>query len=640
MIYLQLNGNRVIESHNQLLNVIVEIRREVLQGALQLEEIVSADKEEKSTVVLIHFENADRYLKLMVEGGENQGFTIFPLSDVSLNQDISDLHRNLDTVRTLARNRFDSYGLLIKNIETEQKFDVSFDSFLIKLNSVESKFHQKLNQDKMTFRQTGYIFNVVSICMAVFVMVMIYRMRERDKKQKLEINKIHEEIIEANKNLTKKVQKDSLTNLPNRELFIHLLDSAISLAKRKKQWIVVFFIDLDQFKSINDYLGHHAGDKLLKSVAKRLRESVRGEDVVARLAGDEFTVMLAPESSHDSALESAHNVAQKINEVLVSPVTINMDKSEPYISASIGIALYPQDGRDSETLMKNADTSMYDVKKSGKNDYRFFSQELNEETQRRLQLEQDLNKAISKQQMELYYQPQWSYETGELFGLEVLIRWNHPGKGILLPDSFIPIAESYGLVSELDSWVLMSTCRQFALWEQQGCAPSQISINVSTNQFSKPGLVKELATVLKKYQIDPRKLELEITEETLMHNPEYTSTILTALKQLGIKTAIDDFGAGHLSLVFLSKFPVDTLTLNRLIIKNVGVENSASSIIESLIKLAHKLDMNIVAEGIETENQNHFLAAQNCDYAQGYLFNRPVNGEAMGALLRKNKEKS
>ncbi len=637
MIYLLMTGNRVIERHNQLLSVITAVRSEVMQGALQLDGLASGFHEDKLAVVLNHFNNADSYLTSVLSNEEHRVFKFSGLTEVNLNQDINELYRYLNTVRSITINRIDDSGKLLKDPVKEHLFDDSYDSFLLKLNGVESKFNQQLNKDKMEFKQTGYILLLASLIEAVIIILLLYRRREREKKQELEISKIHDEIRRTNRNLKKRVQYDSLTNLPNRELFIHLLDSAISLAKRKKQWVVVFFIDLDKFKSINDYLGHDAGDKLLKNVAQRLRESVRGEDVVARLAGDEFTVMLAPENSHDTAVTTAQKVAKKMNEVLVSPFQV--ENSEPYVSASIGIALYPQDGRDSQTLMNNADTSMYDVKQSGKNDYRFFSPELNQETQDRLQLEQDLHKALDKKQLELFFQPQWSFETGELFGLEVLLRWHHPEKGLLLPGNFIPIAESCGLVSELDGWVLESTCKQLALWEELGHAPTQVSINISGNQFSKPGLVKEVEAVLAKYQLDPNKLELEITEEILMNNPEYTSTILAALKHLGIKTAIDNFGAGSLSLAYLSKFPVDTLTLNRLFIQNVGIENSANSIVESLIKLAHKLDLNIIAEGIETEEQNHFLATHNCNYAQGYFFNRPVNGEEIDALLRKNKEK-
>ncbi|MCK5662057.1 MAG: bifunctional diguanylate cyclase/phosphodiesterase, partial [Thiotrichaceae bacterium] len=408
----------------------------------------------------------------------------------------------------------------------------------------------------------------------------------------------------------------------NRVLLADLLKTAIAKAQRDQQWLVLFFIDLDHFKSVNDSFGHHAGDELLKLVAERLRLLVRAEDCVARLSGDEFTFLLAPENTQQQALDCADRVVKKIQAKLTESYYI--EETEIFISASIGIALYPKDGESAESILKNADRSMYDVKQMGKNNYRFFSAELGYSAQRKLQLESDLRKAIYSGELELYYQPKWGFKTGELHGLEALVRWNHPQKGMLFPDEFIGVAESCGLIYQLDMWVLEAACKQLKQWESERLFSKQVSVNMSAIQFSSPDLVENIVSLLAQYEVKPDKLEIEIIESILMQDSEYTLSALAALKDLGIHIAVDDFGTGYSAMAYLNKFPIDVLKIDRAFVNEIDSSVTAKVIIESIIKMGTKLGMTIVAEGIETEEQSLFLASNGCTFAQGYFYNKPM----------------
>ena len=359
---------------------------------------------------------------------------------------------------------------------------------------------------------------------------------------------------------------------------------------------------------------------------------MRAEDNVARFSGDEFTILLAPENDQQLAIESASHVAKKIQSKLSE--NFQLDEVDFCISASIGIALYPKDGDCAESLLKNADRSMYDVKQMGKNNFRFFSEELERSAQRRLQLESELRIAIKNDELELYYQPQWVFKTGQLFGLEALVRWNHPQKGMIFPNEFISIAETCGLIHQLDMWVLEAACQQLRQWEAGQVSPRQISVNLSAIQFAEPNLVRDIAGVLAEYQVDPKKLELEIIESILMEDAEHTMDALAALKKLGLRIAVDDFGTGYSSMAYLSKFSVDTLKIDRTFVKEIDKGMAAKVIIESIIQMASKLNLDIVAEGIETAEQNRFLAYHGCTYAQGYFYNKPMPVKEINVLLR------
>jgi len=422
---------------------------------------------------------------------------------------------------------------------------------------------------------------------------------------------------------------DSLTGLLNRALFRDRLSHAVERALRNRGVVAVLFIDLDRFKSVNDTLGHEFGDKLLQAVARRIKECLRKSDTIARLGGDEFTIMLEDIASPERAV----TVAKKILQALVRPISVN--EHEIYTSASIGITVYPGDAADIDGLLRNADSAMYLAKERGRSNYQFFTPEMNAKAQERLLLESSLRRALEKEEFLLYYQPQVDIETGGLIGFEALLRWRHPDLGMLAPDRFIPIAEETGTIIAIGEWVLRTACTEWRSWRDAGFPPVDMAVNISILQFRHRDLPETLAQILKETNMDPRYLELELTETALMTNPERCRDILAKLKAMGIRFAIDDFGTGYSSLSYLKRYPIDTLKIDRSILRvSMGYRFNAA-IVQVIIALGRTLRMCVMAEGVETLEQSDFLKSQNCRKAQGYLFSPPLTPDAAVEWLKK-----
>ena len=631
MIYMLYTGNRIITTYEPLIEASKDLKFEATQAHLWFEEIISGDRAENIDSVWQHLDLAEWYAKAMLEGGKKSNYRIIALHDQGLRKEIQQVHKNLTKFRKIAELRYKIQIQSGPGSAVDQEFDQVFRTFITGANRVEVFLHNKIQADLADFRATGLGLLVAATLLAFFISAILLKYRQRNTRQIAKIKAAKRVIEEKNEKLQAMAHYDFLTNLPNRLLLTELLTTAIVKAQRNQQWLVLFFIDLDHFKSVNDSFGHQAGDTLLQLVAERLSTILRAEDYVARLAGDEFTLLLSPEETQQQALDCATSVAKKVQAQLSDSFYI--EETEVFISASIGIALYPKDGDSADSILKNADRSMYDVKQMGKNNYRFFSAELEDSTQHKLQMESDLRKAIPGGELELYYQPQWNFKTGKLFGLEALVRWNHPQKGMLFPDEFIGVAEKSGLIYQLDMWVFEAACQQLKRWESNGKSPEQLSINMSAVQFSTPGLVEKLAVLLAQYEIKPNKLEIEIVESILMQDSKYTLMTLAAIKEMGIRIAVDDFGTGYSSMAYLSKFPIDALKIDRSFVIEIDTSAAAKVIIESIIQMGSKLGLNVVAEGIETAEQNRFLAGKGCTFAQGYFYNKPMSVEDVEALL-------
>ncbi|TNF34088.1 MAG: EAL domain-containing protein, partial [Gammaproteobacteria bacterium] len=406
------------------------------------------------------------------------------------------------------------------------------------------------------------------------------------------------------------------------------LNQAISQAKRKNTRLAVLFLDLDRFKVVNDTLGHMIGDQLLQAVSMRLKKCVREGDTLGRIGGDEFTLLL-PEikSSADSEL-----VAQKIIDALKDPFCIN--GHEFFVSTSIGIAHYPEDGQSMETLIKHADIAMYHVKGNGKDGYKFYANNMNEIYSRHMSLENDIRRAIQNKQFQVYYQPQVNIETNEIFAMEALIRWNHPTQGIISPTEFISIAEETGLIQPLGDWVLRQACEDLKLWREAGLMDVRIAVNLSACQLDQDNIVADITNTLKRNNIPGDRFEIEITENVLMKDIENCILKLTQLSEFGIKIAIDDFGTGYSSLNYLKKLPIDTIKIDRSFIHDMHNSDEDSSIIRAIIAMAKGLNLNIISEGVETEAQLEQLRAWRCKNVQGFLFGRPIADTDAIELLR------
>jgi diguanylate cyclase (GGDEF)-like protein len=421
---------------------------------------------------------------------------------------------------------------------------------------------------------------------------------------------------------------DALTGMPNRPLFIDRLIVALAQARRANQRLAVFFLDLDRFKDINDSLGHYAGDTLLKSVAERIRRCVREGDTVARFGGDEFTILIP----RIATIEDAAKIAQKILDTLKLPVAIG--NRELFVTASVGIGIFPEDGADPETLVRNADTAMYRAKEQGRDGYQLYAPAMNACALERLALENTMRKALIQHELTLFYQPVVELSTNRIVGLEALIRWQHPELGLLLPAQFISTAEVSGLIVPIGKWVLQTACRQIRQWQKRVDDPDfTVSVNLSARQFQQLDLVSSVAEALEETGIDPRTLELEITESNAMHNTALTMQTLRDLKGLGVRISLDDFGTGYSSLNYLKNFPIDTLKLDQSFVREVPHDRNDTAIVSAVIALAHSLDLNVVAEGVETEEQLAFLHAQRCDRIQGFLFSAPMSAEQLEPYL-------
>jgi diguanylate cyclase (GGDEF)-like protein/PAS domain S-box-containing protein len=420
---------------------------------------------------------------------------------------------------------------------------------------------------------------------------------------------------------------DSLTGLANRTLLNAHLEQAIHLAQRNAWQLAVVFLDLDHFKEINDSLGHSAGDRLLSAVAARLREQIRESDLIARLGGDEFVIIL-PKIS-DTA--SVAGVLEKIRLVLAQPFVLQ--GYELSVTASMGVSVYPADGGDQEFLLRNADAAMYHAKNNGRAAWSFYSTDMNRQTRRRLQLSAGLRQAVDQQQFMLLYQPQVDVKTGRISGIEALIRWLHPELGVVSPVEFIPLAEDTGLIEEVGEWVLAEACRQYRAWHQQCLNPARISVNVSARQFKSGRFVNTVERVLGHTGMDPRCLELEITETLLVRGDARLLQDMHELRALGIRFSIDDFGTGYSSLSYLKRLPVSSLKADRSFVRDVCDDSDDKAILAAMISMAHNLNLRVVAEGVETEEQLEFLRTQNCDELQGFLISRPVDAARIELLL-------
>jgi diguanylate cyclase (GGDEF)-like protein/PAS domain S-box-containing protein len=427
-------------------------------------------------------------------------------------------------------------------------------------------------------------------------------------------------------------QFDALTGLPNRNLFQDRLTQAMALAKRNDWPMAVLFIDLDRFKLVNDTLGHGAGDKLLREAAGRLRSCIRSSDTVGRLGGDEFAAILAELGKPgDAGL-----VAQKIVDVFKRP--FDLEGKETYVTASVGVTLYPADSDSAEALVVNADAAMYRAKEQGRNNYQYFTRNMNERALQRVQMEAALRRALEREEFRLFYQPKADLVTGKICGFEGLLRWQHPDKGMILPGEFIPMLEETGLIVQVGEWVLRTACAQIKAWQETALKVPPISVNLSARQFEQKNLKGAVRQILDDTRVDPSLIEFEITESLLMNDPEGAARTLHSLKESGVRLSMDDFGTGYSSLGYLKRFPIDTLKIDRTFVRDISTDADDATLTRAIINLAQNLRLKVVAEGVETEAQLAFLCSNGCDEMQGYLFARPTTAEECGRMLREGRK--
>jgi diguanylate cyclase (GGDEF)-like protein len=423
---------------------------------------------------------------------------------------------------------------------------------------------------------------------------------------------------------------DALTGLPNRTLLQDRLSKALASARRRKDKVALLFLDLDRFKDINDSLGHSVGDLLLQEVSERLKKWAREQDTVARVGGDEFVIVLtAAKDGTDAAVAAERLIHAMTAEFVVQGRSLS-------ISCSLGISVFPEHGADGETLIKNADAAMYCAKESGRNNFRFFTDDMNAQAVERLTLENGLRLALEKKELFLMYQPQMNIATGKIIGLEALLRWQHPKLGLVPPDKFIRIAENCGLIVPIGEWVLRTACSQSRKWQDEGLPAVPVAVNVSAIQFRQEGFCELIRRVLNETGLGPQYLELELTESLLLANADVTLSVIQELKAMGLTLAIDDFGTGYSSFNYLRQFGVSKLKIDRSFIRDVAVNPDDAAITTAIISMAKSLNLKVIAEGVEDEAQMSFLRARQCDEIQGYYFSKPLAVDEVADKLRGN----
>jgi diguanylate cyclase (GGDEF)-like protein/PAS domain S-box-containing protein len=423
-------------------------------------------------------------------------------------------------------------------------------------------------------------------------------------------------------------QHDFLTGLPNRMLLNDRVSQAIVLAPRHNKKVAVLFLDLDGFKHINDSLGHATGDKLLQSIAKRLVECVRGSDTVSRQGGDEFVVLLSEvEQAEDPAI-TARRMLQTVAEA--HPI----DQHDLHVTTSIGVSVFPDDGLDAETLIKNADTAMYQAKENGRQSYQFFKPAMSVRAVERQSIEESLRRALERQEFIVHYQPKINLRTGEITGAEALIRWTHPTRGPISPAQFIPVAEDCGLILPIGNWVLREACKQARGWVSAGLRNASVAVNISAMEFRDESFLEGIFAILEETGLDPKCLELELTESVLMKHAESSASILRTLRARGVQLALDDFGTGYSSLSYLRKFPMDALKIDQSFVRQITTAPDETTIVTAIISMGRSLKLRVIAEGVETQEDLEFLQIHECDEAQGYYFSRPVLPEQFAKLLK------
>ena len=442
--------------------------------------------------------------------------------------------------------------------------------------------------------------------------------------------RLERQLREQEEHIRQMAYSDSLTGLPNRELFNELLHQALAQANRHRRPLAVLFLDLDRFKLINDTLGHAVGDQLLQSAARRLRECCRREgDIVARRGGDEFIILLPELDDLQEPARVAQKIVDAFSQVFVLP------EHALFISTSVGVSVFPHDGRDEETLIRNADLAMYRAKEAGRNRYHLYTPAMDVQASRRLTLESGLRQALARGEFLLYYQPKVNIRTGQIASIEALARWRHPEFGMVPPAQFIPMAEETGVIVPIGEWVLYTACAQNKAWQKAGLPPLRISVNLSPRQFQQVDLAEMVERVLAATELEPRWLELEVTESLMLYDEEQAIVLLRRLSELGVQISIDDFGTGYSTFSYIKKLPIHTLKIDQSFVSDIDSNQNDAAIVTAMIRMAQSLQLNVIAEGVETEEQRFLLDALDCPEMQGHLYSQPMPAVELGKFLER-----
>lgn len=519
------------------------------------------------------------------------------------------------------------YYIALSQLRSSIEYLKQYESFLLnELFEFRTLHVDRINKDLNVIKTVAIVLPTIILIITLLLALNIAKTVE---KMELDLLTTQDDLKKRKEKLRYIAYYDSLTGLPNRLMFLDRLEQFIKHAKRSNKKAVVLFMDLDHFKNINDSFGHTLGDKLLITVAQNLRSVIREEDTISRLGGDEFVVLL----ENIEKVSDAELIIQKIIEAFEKPVKV--DSNIFYLTLSVGASVYPDDAEDAEILLRNADSAMYKAKDLGRDSYQFYTPDMTERSLERVLMEGSLQDALDNSEFEVYYQPQVLAESGEIIGLEALIRWNHPKEGIISPGEFIQIAEETGLIVPIGEWVLEEVCKQQVLWQEKGIKTVVTAVNLAGAQLQQDDLYKKVKMILDKTGCSANLIELEVTEGFIMIDPQRSSELLDKLNMLGIRISIDDFGTGYSSMTYLKRLPIQKLKIDQAFVQDVVIDPDDAAITRAIIALAKGLHMSVIAEGVEEVSQRDFLIKEGCNNIQGYLYSKPLPREKVEMILKK-----
>ncbi len=624
-------GNRILVKEMPSIEAAEEIKVNGAMAHVWFEEVLSGDTTQSIKEVWYFLDLADWYALALLEGGESIRGRFKPLKNEQLRNIVVSMRETLVEFRHYDTIRYAQQSTSPPGSDIDILSDAIFLDFIQQADDLKRQIKLHVERSVTQYQYISLSLIVAAIIIASFVNVHLFRIESNKRKLYLSLKKANTDIEAKNQELHQKAHFDTLTSLPNRTLFKDRLDQAIINSERLNLAFSLLFIDLDHFKAVNDEYGHEAGDKLLSEVAKRINRRIRVSDTCARISGDEFVVIL----SHQKSVEKASHCANKIANSLIATL------SEPFvfhdftahISASIGVSVYPTDGQSRESLVRYADNAMYHAKSLGKNNVQFYSQELNQRSIAQRESERALREAIAADQFVLHYLPIWNMKDQRLLGVEVLTRWQHPQKGFVYPDNFIPLAESCNGIDKLDLLVVQKALAQYQAWHHAGIEIGKVCVNISANSLKKRHFFEQLKGLLQNFTLPAHAIELEITETALLENVHYAQSIFKTLKSIGVSVALDDFGTGYSSLLYLKKFEFDTLKIDRSFVSELTENRVSTLLLKNILQIGRDLDLQVIAEGVETKVQQNALIDLGFEIGQGFLLTPPVDANTLVGKL-------
>lgn len=620
-------STHLLVEKSPLAEAAAEIKVNGTLAYLWFDEIMSGDTSQSIQEVWYYLEIADWHVVALLEGGESIMGTYQPVEDPEIRERLIALREMLAEFRVSAEANYQyilSDRVLVAN---SVRRDEQFLEFASKADEIQRVIKASYEAGISRYTNTSISLIIAVIVIAAYSIRLQYK-HERSRDSLLKsLTDANNDIEKKNTQLHNQAYFDSLTNLPNRSLFLDRLNQSILNAERSKKSFALLFIDLDHFKDVNDQYGHDIGDQLLKQVAKRINQCIRVTDLSARFSGDEFVVVLGHLHDVRNATSVANKIASKLTYSLSQP--FQLSNVSIYVSASIGISIYPEDSTTQDTLIRYADNAMYHAKAMGKNNFQFYSKELNRIAMSQKQTENELAIAIERDEFELNYLPKWNLHTGQIEGVEALVRWNHPDKGLLYPNDFIPVAESTGQIRLLDLLIARKALAQQKKWIDRGVKLGIVGINISARSLKHPDFFTRLKQTIVQSGVASHKLEIEITETVMVENIEVAQVIFSELKDLGVRVALDDFGTGFSSLSYLKDFDFQTIKIDRSFVMDYATNHTSSVLLKSIIQLGKELGVSVVAEGVETQQHQQDLLAMGCVIGQGFYLTKPLPASAL-----------